>query len=798
KQFELFSEGGGNTYGLDFDRHGNAISGTNWGGFAMLHQMQGADDVKGFSKHGPLHNPHAYGYFDHVPYKNFKGGHVTCGGILYDADVYPKYYHHQCIAGNLMSNAVYWHKLTPKGASFTAEHGGELLEANDTWFRPVDLQLGPDGCVYVADWYDKRAAHLDPIDNWDKTNGRVYKIEYTKPGEPRGVSPRVAAFDLRKKSNDELLDLLKHPNMWWRREARRLLAERPADKETLAALVKMIQERQDFAALEALWVAASLKPNWETYEPGLVNPDENVRAWAIRLGIAGDVYAASGTINWEDFIRKETSPRVLAQCAISVAGTTWGGSRNGMFDGLFQNPVVKSDPLFKDLIWWSMERLVSREDRPGFAGLLNSYDPKPVELRVSLIRKLACRVCFTPWADRYLMRQMLDQDAMYDGVILLGVLDALRRIEPVRLQDATIERLKTGKSSGVRLGEPIKVGHWDRLELHARLKQKAAVEELGRVLNDVQAPEPDRVKALGILRGLPGSVDQAALLSLLRGAKADGLRRELLVSLAEGEGPDAPAEILSHYSSWSAAVKAQAVRTLLARPRWALAVFQAHADGKFPKADLSVDHARAAVALNDPELTKLVEKQFGKLASTAGEKRARIDALNAMFGREKPGDPAKGKVVFEKSCAACHQLFGEGGKVGPDLSSADRKNRYALLTNIVDPSGSIRPEFVTHVVNTLDGRTYSGVVTEQSAEKITIASYVNNKVETTAVARKDIDKLDASAVSLMPEKLLDAMSEAEIRDLMAYVMSEPKNPTPQPPPRNGEGEKKVNPDRKGG
>ncbi|HSQ54913.1 MAG TPA: PVC-type heme-binding CxxCH protein, partial [Gemmata sp.] len=101
KKFELFSEGGGNTYGLDFDRNGQVIAGTNWGGFAMLHQMQGAYYVKGFAKHGPLHNPHTYGYFDHVPYTGFRGGHVTCGGIIYQAEAYPKEYRDQYIAANL-------------------------------------------------------------------------------------------------------------------------------------------------------------------------------------------------------------------------------------------------------------------------------------------------------------------------------------------------------------------------------------------------------------------------------------------------------------------------------------------------------------------------------------------------------------------------------------------------------------------------------------------------------------------------------------------------------------------------
>ena len=144
KRFELFSEGGGNTYGLDFDKHGQRIAGTNWGGFAMLHQVQGAYYVKGFAKHGPLHNPHTYGYFDHVPYTGFKGGHVTCGGIVYQADAYPKEFRDQYIAGEpAVERRLLAQARAGRSRSFKASHGGDLLEANDTWFRPVDLLLGP-------------------------------------------------------------------------------------------------------------------------------------------------------------------------------------------------------------------------------------------------------------------------------------------------------------------------------------------------------------------------------------------------------------------------------------------------------------------------------------------------------------------------------------------------------------------------------------------------------------------------------------------------------------------------------
>ena len=143
----------------------------------MLHQVQGGYYIKGFGKHGPLHNPHSYGYFDHVPCPNFKGGHVTCGGIVYQGGALPEKYENAYIAGNLLSNSLIWYTFDRKGSTFTCEQKGDFLTANDTWFRPIDCLTGPDGALYVADWYDKRANHVDPIDTWDRSNGRVYKVQ---------------------------------------------------------------------------------------------------------------------------------------------------------------------------------------------------------------------------------------------------------------------------------------------------------------------------------------------------------------------------------------------------------------------------------------------------------------------------------------------------------------------------------------------------------------------------------------------------------------------------------------------
>src|SRR5207247_2609913 len=156
----------------------------------------------------------------------------------------------------------------------------------------------------------------------------------------------------------------------------------------------------------------------------------------------------------------------------------------------------------------------------------------------------------------------------------------------------------------------------------------------------------------------------------------------LLAGLEAFDDPAIGEKILAGYSAYTLPVKKRAVQMLLARPSWALMLLQQFDKGTFPKTDFTIDQAKVAILLNDKAVTAIIEKHFGKLQpATAGEKQARITWLSVQLNREKPGDAGKGKLLFTKHCAACHQLHGEGGKVGPDLTTADRKNRGYLLAN---------------------------------------------------------------------------------------------------------------------
>ncbi|MFM8272224.1 MAG: PVC-type heme-binding CxxCH protein, partial [Gemmata sp.] len=645
KRFELFSEGGGNTYGLDFDRNGQVIAGTNWGGFAALHQMQGAYYVKGFSKHGPLHNPYTYGYFEHIPYTGFKGGHVTCGGVLYEADVYPEQYRGQYIAANLLSNGVYWHKLEPHKSSFKAGHGGELMETTDTHFRPIDCLLGPDGRIYVVDFYDRRAAHLDPVDNWDKATGRVYRIDYKGP-------PKQEPFDLRAKSTAELAELLGHPNMWWRKEARRLIAER-GDPKGHPALRKRLVTEKGQLALESLWALAA-SGGWSEQDFGTVGAHDNeyVRAWAVRL--IGDAEKI-GERTLEQFRRLATgeqSHAVVAQLACTARRFD-PVQEIGIVDALLGNPILSDDPQLPLLVWWAQEDASRRDTtdtvRFTYPGPPNRKLANFFNERVAR-RLLSGDIARGPTRIGTLFE--LTAGAKDDvGAVLKGVATALQ----AHPRDAVPPALRAPLAD-LREKDPADLLV---LEVLARMKDASARAALRDLAADARAADAERLKAIDLLRQVRDPGAEAVFLAQLATARSDALRLGLLAGLEAFEGAPVGEAVLARYPTFSPAVKKRAVQLMFTRPAWARLFLNELDAGRVPKADVSTDSARAAAALGDGQVTALVERHFGKLApSTPGEKQARIAWLNAALGRAKPGDPVTGKALFTRHCAACHQLHG--------------------------------------------------------------------------------------------------------------------------------------------
>jgi putative membrane-bound dehydrogenase-like protein len=758
KEFELFSEGGGNTWGLDFDRHGNAIAGTNYGNAAMLHQVQGAYYIKNFGKHGELQNPNAFGYFDHVPHRNFKGGHVTCGGIVYQGGSFPKEFENTYIAANLLSNAVYWHIMEPKASSFTARFGGDLLIANDTWFRPIDCLVGPDGSLFVADWYDKRANHVDPIDNWDKTNGRVYKIEY------KGTKP-VKDLALSKLSSLELVGLLSHPNDWYHREARRILAER-RDPSVFPGLRQTIRERKDQLALEALWalyvcggfddiVAATL----------LTHPNDDVRTWTIRL--LGDAKKVSPEIQRRlvEVARSDASCTVRSQLACSCKRLPAKDALPIVRELLRRSEDVQ-DPHIPLLLWWAIEdKAVS--DREQVVGLLDT----PAAWQTPLIR----RFIVERLGRRYLAEGTEAGVAACARLLAMapGTADCDLVIQGMEkaLEGRHLKQVPASLAERITSLVQQQPANLTLTRLALRLGNPKAYERAVRLAADAKAPATQRLALIDVLGQIGNAGCVPALLELIGDSQPASIRQAALAALQPFQDPAIADTVLARYPQMPAALRSRAQSLLFSRPASTLKFLLAVDSERIASKEVGPDQLRRIALHHDAQIDSLVEKHWGKFSpATAGAKLARIGNLGGVvLGRGGPGNAVAGKILFEKKCANCHTLFGEGGKIGPDLTGTDRKDRTFLLTSIVDPSAVIRKEYLAYVVSTTNGRLLTGLLAESTPKTVTL---LNDKNERTLIPRDEIEAMNPSPQSLMPEGLLDDLEDPQIRDLFTYLQAD--------------------------
>jgi putative heme-binding domain-containing protein len=255
-----------------------------------------------------------------------------------------------------------------------------------------------------------------------------------------------------------------------------------------------------------------------------------------------------------------------------------------------------------------------------------------------------------------------------------------------------------------------------------------------------------------------------------------------LAALQPFQDKEIPETVLAVYPKLPADLRGKAQALLCSRPASALEFLKAVDAGRVNPKEVPLEQLQRVVQYKDEQIGRLVEKHWGKVGpATEGEKVSRIRSIAHILGMGK-GDPANGKVLFQKTCATCHTLFGEGGKVGPDLTGGERKNRDFLITQIVDPNALVRPEFVAHTVLTTDGRSLTGLVVEATPQAVTL---VDAKAERTVIARSKIDEFNPSAVSLMPEKLLDPFDDQQIRDLFSYLQSDGPGGGPAPMPPNG-------------
>ena len=761
REFELFAEGGGNTWGVDFDANGEIIAGTNWEE-KMLHQVQGAYYLKSFGKHGELHNPHAYGFFGHVPYIGYRGAHLSVGGIIYQGGAFPENFRGTYISANTLDHAIYWHKLTPHGSSFIANFGGPLLKTSEEIFRPVDCQTGPDGALYIADWCDKRATHVDPLDTWDRSNGRIYRIQ------AKGVKP-ASKFDLAKLSSDELVNLLTNQNDWFVREARRILAEWREEK-TFPRLQKQISSGDSRLAQQSLWaLAASGRFNDPLASDLLKHPNENIRAWTVRL--LGDTRKVAPGIQRQlvNLAKSDASSIVRRQLACS-AKRLLGENALPIVAELLQHYEDADDQHIPLLLWWAIEsKAISNRDD------VTKIFAAPAMQRHSLVQQHILE---------RLARRYAAEGTPADFAVCARFLEAA----PGRAQtEILLNGMETGLVGRKYDAVPAALANWfdaawkkqtpslSLVRIGLRFGDERARVTAFELVNDARLAETNRAELVEII-GQTGDADCVPkLLALFKDSSSGKIRRAALSALQHFADPDVPAKLLENYAALSPDLRGRVRGVLASRPGWARTLVDAVEAKRIAATEISPDEARQMTALKDAELARRVEKIWGKIKTDSPEeKRNFINQAKLVLkpsgvaGRDAKGNSVEGRKIYMQACGVCHKLFGEGGNVGPDLTSADRKNLDVLLQNIVNPSAYIRPEFVNYDVETKDGQNIGGLMVESTPAAVTIVDRNNQRH---VFSRDRITSLRESEFSLMPDGLLEALQPQQLMDLFSYLQN---------------------------
>jgi len=789
KVVEVLSAGTTNPWGHDWDKHGelffiNTVNGHLWHGITGAHFMR---------PHTIDPNPHVYELIEmHADHWHFDtaqswtqsrdgaanalgGGHAHGGMMIYQGDNWPAAYRQNLYTLNFHGRRANTELLERRGSGYVGRHAPDLFVSGDTWFRGIELGSGPDGGVFVLDWSDTGECHNAL--GVSRTSGRIFKLTH-------GTAQRTGPDDFTQAGGRELVALQTHANAWIASQARLQLATRAAAGHKLTHGIEDL--RTMFARnvdpvikLRALWTLHGVGAAEAGFlREQLRHGNEHVRTWAIRL--LTDLWPLD-TVMSQRPVRAApaVAPGLLAEF-VALAKT----ESSGLVRLALASTLQRLDP--PQRVALALALVGRREDAADhnlplliWYGLIPVAEVAPGSLaEVGLASEL-------PNTRRLIGRRLAE--AIEQAPDALNALIAAAAAKPAAWQGDLVAGMAEGLSGWRRAPKP---AAWEAFvsavastadpALAARLRELNVLFGDGRALDDVKAI------------ALDGKADLAARKAALRALiehRPPDLRKicESLLrvrflnavavrGLAQFDDPEIGDRLTLAYSSFHHSERSAVIETLVSRPAFARALLTHLGAGRIPRADITPYHARQIRSFNDPALTRLLAETWGELRDAPADKSAAIAALRVELTPAvlAATDKRQGRVHFANLCGVCHRLYGEGGSVGPDLTGAGRDNLDYVLENIIDPSAVVTADFRVATVKLKDGRVLSGFIAARTGRTLTVRSMT----ETQTVERADVAAIEESAQSMMPDGLLDALTPAQRRDLIAYLMHSAQVPLP--------------------
>jgi putative membrane-bound dehydrogenase-like protein len=765
--FEVVADGTINPWGLDFDDHGQGFLTTSVVEH-LWHLVPGAHYER-WKDRGVHPDPYVYEAMsatsDHLHWasgtldktgrmaagnQNHGGGHSHCDAMIYLGDRWPDSFRGSLLTSNIHGRRLNRDRLVRKSGVYRGEHADDFLVANDPWFRAVSMEYGPDGDVYLTDWSDNGECH--DRDGVHRTSGRIYKITW---GEPIR-----ADVDLQTASTQQLVEYQLHRNDWYVRHARRILQERTTAgqdmSEAHAVLRKTFNDNPDVTRkLRALWSLYSTGGTTDEWLIELLNHEsEHVRSWAVRLLVDVKPPSEAAVNQMSEVAASEDS--WLAQMSLASAMQRMPvGSRWPIASSLASRLTRSSDPNLQRMIWYAVQPEITTDPQRALA---------MAEFATSRIR-------------RWTARRLTEHSAKSVEVLFerLGQMD-----QPEAIADflngfnAGLPSLDIGKLSapvGDVAGKL--VGHADvevrlaAVRAAAAIGDDATLQRIRELLHDTQADSETRLAALS---GLARRRHSELANDLQRLITAGQLTTAALQAASAINDPAFTEKVVGRYSRFAKADRNAVIDFLVARKTGARMLVSAIEQQQIPATDVSAGQARQVAALGDAALLKRLDKVWGTVRRSSADRLRQIKTWEKTLDPSRIGeaDLANGRELFRKTCSSCHKLFGDGRTIGPELTGANRRNLHYLLSNVIDPSAAVPADFRLATVVTTNGRVITGAITQRSEAGLTIQT----ATESVQIGKDDVDTVKVSSKSMMPDGLLDKLTEDQTRDLIAWMMSD--------------------------
>ena len=764
RRLEIYSRGLINPWGMIFDRWGQSFQTDGAGGQGINYTFPDSvfraspNELRSLNGLNP-------------------GRPKSCGLEVISGNHFPPAWRGNLLTSDFRANNIDRYVISSDQSGYQSVLQPDLLSSSHLSFRPIDIVMGPDGAAYVADWYSPIIQHgeVDFRDKRrDRVHGRIWRI--TAKGRPL-----VSSIDYASKSIPQLMDLLRHDADWVRLNARQELKKRDEAKVT-ASLEAWLHslDRSDPAyehhRLEALWTYQTITTR---RSPSLIHevlqsPDRRVRAAAIRV-----LYHWGGAPQTLAEAITDSDPQVRRE-AVTALGQFASPEALVVALGVLNQPMDS----YLDFALWRTCRLLEPYWLPAF----QTGDLKPGDNAEHL--EYALKAIEKPEALAPLMKMILSDQADEAIVRLVGKigsptqLDTIlqlahreyhsltraaalalaeavedRGISPINksLRIPTCRRLIRAQENDIAAAACRLAAAWNLKELHPEIRSKlttatpSLAQDAARALARLGSPEAlHSLAALGPAQHIRVAAT-AALITLDPTAASPHIVELFRKSLPQPEVETLMSEILLYPGGSDQLAKS-----------------------------LSGKKIAKDTAIHATRLLEVSGREHAKLSSElvkAADLNSLLPALNssnqvALLAQIAGGNAVRGQAIYEQAslaCTVCHRIDGEGGVVGPDLSSigASAPPDY-LLDSLVNPSAKIKEGYRMSIVTLKNQNVISGAISEETRNAVVIRSAFGKE---TRIPKREIASRQTSPVSMMPGGLVAGLREDELVDLLAYLSS---------------------------